>query len=243
MDNNSSSSSSRDIIQSGYEWFGVDLEHSSITLSQAEEVIRLIDIAGKVPLVRLSENNATQIKRVMDMGAHGIIVPMVNSADDVKRAVDSLYYPPNGKRGVGLARAQGYGARFESYKEWLEQECIFIVQIEHKTAVENLHEILSCSEIDAFIVGPYDLSASYGVPGQFNDPIVKEALNKVQQIAKELQITSGYHVVQPESSQVKMRLDEGYKFIAYSVDFLLLGESCRKGFGEIDRYIKDMNNV
>ena len=114
-------------------------------------------------MVRLSVNDATLIKRVMDCGARGIVVPNVNSPEDAKRAVDATMYPPQGNRGVGLFRAQGYGCDFEKYKEWQKNSSIVIVQIEHIDGVENLESILRTEGVDGFIIGPYDLSASLGI--------------------------------------------------------------------------------
>ena len=97
----------------GFDWLVVDLEHSVITIKEAEELIRVINLCGVVPLVRLSINDSVQIKRVMDAGAHGIIVPMVNNRAEADTAVAAVYYPPKGTRGVGLARAQGYCTAFQ----------------------------------------------------------------------------------------------------------------------------------
>ena len=105
--------------KAGFDWLTIDLEHGVITISEAEQLIRVIELCGVVPFVRLSSNNPTQIKRVMDAGAHGVIVPMVTTAEEAQRAVSAVKYPPLGLRGVGLARAQGYGSRFRSYAEWL----------------------------------------------------------------------------------------------------------------------------
>ena len=99
----------------GFDWLVVDLEHSTISIDKAGELIRVIDLAGVSPLIRLSSNDSVQIKRVMDAGAHGIIVPMVNNKEDAQRAVASIHYAPRGNRGVGLSRAQGYGYKFEDY--------------------------------------------------------------------------------------------------------------------------------
>ena len=101
--------------KAGFDWLAVDLEHSVITIREAEELIRVISLAGVTPLVRLTSNNPDLIKRVMDAGSHGVIVPMVKSAEDAVIAVESVKYPPVGKRGVGLARAQGYGTEFKEY--------------------------------------------------------------------------------------------------------------------------------
>src|SRR5579885_2235656 len=101
------------MAKAGFDWLVVDLEHSVITIREAEELIRVIELCGSVPLVRVSANEPVQIKRVMDAGAHGVVVPMVNSREDAARAVASVKYPPRGARGAGLARAQGYGTSFE----------------------------------------------------------------------------------------------------------------------------------
>ena len=97
------------LCNSGYDWITVDLEHTPITLSQAEKLIRVIDLCGVKPFVRVSSNNEAEIKKVLDFGARGIIVPMINNVTDVKKAIASSFYPPEGKRGMGLYRAQGYG--------------------------------------------------------------------------------------------------------------------------------------
>lgn len=217
----------------GFEWLVVDLEHSAITLREAAELIRVIDLCGVVPLVRLSANDPVQIKRVMDAGSHGVIVPMVNSASEAEQAVAAVRYPPQGRRGVGLARAQGYGTAFESYREWLNRESIIIVQVEHIQAVDNLEAILAVEGVDGFIVGPYDLSGSLGVPGEFERPRLVEALGEIRRVAAQTKAAAGFHVVPPQPELVRQKLAEGYSFIAYSVDFLFLGEMCRQGLHTI----------
>jgi 2-dehydro-3-deoxyglucarate aldolase len=211
----------------------VDLEHSVITIREAEELIRVINLCGVVPLVRLSANDPVQIKRVMDAGAHGVIVPMVNSAEEARKAVESVRYPPDGKRGVGLARAQGYGSHFEQYKEWVNQKSIVIVQVEHIKAVENLEAILSTEGVDGFIVGPYDLSGSLGIPGQFDHALMIEAMSKIQTFLKSSSKVSGYHVVEPDVDQLQQRVQEGYRFLAYSVDIRMLDACCRSAMKKI----------
>jgi len=221
------------MAKAGFDWLTVDLEHSVITIREAEELIRVIDLCGVVPFVRLSANDPVQIKRVMDAGAHGVIVPMVNTAEEAKKAIESVCYPPNGKRGVGLARAQGYGNSFENYKEWLNKESIVIVQVEHIKAVENLDAILSVDGIDGFIVGPYDLSGSLGIPGQFDNKLMIEAMNKINTYVRGSSKISGYHIVEPDVDQFQQRVLEGYRFLAYSVDFRMLDTCCRSAIKSI----------
>jgi len=207
---------------SGFDWVVVDLEHSVITIGEAENLIRVIELSGSTPLVRLTSNNSDQIKRVMDAGAHGIIVPMIKTKQDVENAVNALKYPPSGNRGVGLARAQRWGNNFSEYLEWLENDSIIIVQIEHIDAVNNLDEIFSLESISGYIIGPYDLSSSMNKPGDFNDAEFIKAMEKIKTKAEEYGMCGGIHVVEPNPKELQQRIDEGYRFIAYSLDTRML---------------------
>jgi 2-dehydro-3-deoxyglucarate aldolase len=220
-----------------FEWIVIDLEHSSITLSQAEELIRVIDLKGKSPLVRLSSNDPTQAKRIMDMGAHGIVCPMVNSKSDAEKIYKSMHYPNVGFRGVGLARAQSYGNSFHEYKKDLSDSSILVVQIEHIDAVDNLEEILSVKGVDAYIIGPYDLSASMGIPGEFDNPKLIEALERVKEVGIKMNIPGGIHIVEPDLNQLDQRIEEGYKFLAYSVCMRMLDHACREGYKHFQKKI------
>lgn len=221
------------MAKAGYDWLVVDMEHSAITLDQTQHLIQIIELCGVVPLVRVGENDPNFIKRVMDTGAHGVIVPMVNTKEDAEKAVDSVRYPPYGSRGVGLARAQKYGADFEGYRDWNEKESVVIVQVEHVKAVENLDKILTVEGVDGFIIGPYDLSGSLGVPGQFDHPEMIAALNRVKEITTKLNAVSGFHVIPPDVKDFEEKIEEGYKFIAHSLDILILGEGCRRAIREL----------
>jgi len=221
------------MAKSGFDWLAVDLEHSVITIREAEELIRIIGLCGVTPLVRLSANNPVQIKRVMDAGACGVLVPMVKSEAEAEQAVSAVYYPTTGKRGVGLARAQGYGARFKEYKEWLSQQAVVIVLVEHIDAVKNLKAILSVKGVDGYMVGPYDLSASMGMPGEPDHPEVLASLKHVREVAKALGVPGGVHVIRPDPAAIHRKIDEGFTFLAYSLDILMLGETCRQGLAAI----------
>ena len=213
----------------GFDWLVIDLEHSVVDLFEAESLIRIIDLCDCSPLVRLSENDSVQIKRVMDAGAQGIIIPMVNNAEDALRAVDSVYYPTKGTRGVGLARAQGYGNSFQTYKNWLEDNAVVIVQVEHIDAAINLEEILQTPGVDGFILGPYDLSASMGKPGEFEDKDVQSVISEVLKKAKEMGKPAGIHIIEPDPNDLTKRIAEGFTFIAYSLDIRMLDMSSRQG--------------
>ena len=217
------------MVKAGFDWVTIDLEHTVITTREAEEMIRVIDLGGSVPLVRLSSNDSVQIKRMMDAGASGVIVPMVNSLEDVERAVSAVHYPEKGTRGVGLARAQGYGTTFQGNLDWLKNEAVIIVQIEHINAVENIEAILSCDDVDGYIIGPYDLSASMGLHGQFEHPDIVAVLKKIREVGAALKKSGGLHIVEPNPEELRSRIKEGFQFLAYSVDFRMLDVACRTG--------------
>ncbi len=209
----------------GFDWLAIDMEHSSIGLTELLPMIISIEANNMIPLVRVGDNDANLIKRVMDAGAYGVIVPNVNSAADAEAAVNAVKYPPIGTRGVGLYRAQQYGREFDKYKKWLSEESVVIVQIEHIDAVNNIDEIFKTSGVDAFMIGPYDLSGSLGKPGDFNDPEVIRALQKVMEAAKHYNIPAGFHSVSSDPKEAIKRKKEGYTFLAFSVDTIFLSDA------------------
>lgn len=217
------------MAKAGFDWLAIDMEHAPISIAQCQELIRTIDLCGVTPLVRVAQNNAVFIKQALDAGAAGVIVPMVNSKEEAEAAVRAAKYSPEGYRGVGLARAQGYCTDFEKYKKYADEETIVIVQIEDIKAVNDLESIFKVKGVDAFIVGPYDLSGSLGVPGEFEQQGVRDALEKIKRVSKDMNMTAGYHVVTSDAEKVREKIQEGYTFIAYGVDFLFLGENIAKG--------------
>lgn len=225
-----------DIMASaGFEWLVIDLEHTSIDLSQAHILISTIQANGMKALVRVSKNEEVIIKRILDMGADGIVVPMVKSKTDALEAIDYAKYPPIGKRGVGLFRAQKYGLGFDDYKKWVNDELVIIAQIEHIEAVKNIEEIITTEGIDGIIIGPYDLSGSMGYPGEYHREDVKEAVAKVLKVCKEKNIPSGFHVIESDPAKLQERIAQGCTFLAYSLDFFFLGDCAREGMSKIQK--------
>lgn len=217
----------------GFDWLVVDLEHSVISIDMAGDLIRTIDMCGVAPLVRLTSNDPNQIKRVMDAGAHGIVVPMVNTPEDAARAVAATRYAPAGTRGVGLARAQGYGVDFEDYLRWQRDEPVVIVQIEHQDAIDQLEAILTVPGVDGFIIGPYDLSCSMGIPGRFEQTEFISAVTHIRETGMRLGCPAGLHIVEPDLQRLEKTLQEGYVFIAYSVDIRVLDVGMRQGLAKM----------
>ena len=225
-----------DIMASaGFEWLVVDMEHTSIDLTMAHNLIATIQANGMKALVRVSKNEEVIIKRILDMGADGIVVPMVKSKEDALEAIDYAKYPPVGKRGVGLFRAQKYGLGFDEYKKWVNEELVIIAQIEHIEAVKNIDEIITTEGIDGVIIGPYDLSGSMGYPGEYHREDVKHAIDEVLASCKKHQVPSGFHVIESDPTKLNERIEQGCTFLAYSLDFFFLGDSAREGMSKVKR--------
>ncbi len=208
--------------KAGVDFIGIDLEHSTISLEQAQGIIATSQAAGIPCLPRISSHNAEQIKRVLDSGADGLIVPMVNSKEEAQKIIEWSKYSPVGKRSFGVGRAQGYGHNFDSYtKSWNEQSTL-IVQIESVQGVEAIDSILSLKEIDGVMVGPYDLSGSMGVPGQLFHPEVAAACERVVKACEKHGKACGTQVVDPNEKNVAEALTAGYTFVVLSSDVFLL---------------------
>ena len=216
------------LANAGFDWLAVDLEHSSITIKEAEELIRVINLSGISALVRLTNNDRNLIKRVMDSGATGIIVPNVNTAAEARLAVSAVRYPPLGERGVGLARAQRWGNNFKQYLEWQEKESVVIVQIEHIHALDNLDEIFNVPGVDGCIIGPYDLSMSMGIPGQFDHIDFLDTIKRIKKSAEDNKKPVGLHIIEPELDELNRRISEKYNFLAFSLDVRMIDVSARQ---------------
>ena len=217
------------LAMAGYDWVVIETEHTAIDVSEVLRLIIAIEQRGSVPLVRLAWNDPIQAKAVLDSGAAGVLVPMVNNKADAELAVQMTKYPPLGSRGVGLARAQGYGEHFDVYVQNANADSLLLVQIEHREAVNNIEDILSVAGIDGIFIGPYDLSLSLGIPGNLTHPILLEAKHKVLSATLAHGLIAGVHFVQPSTAAAdcEKAILDGYRFIALVTDILFLGDSAR----------------
>ena len=216
------------LSSAGFEWLTIDIEHSAIDLQTVQNLIGHIQANDMEALVRVSKNDEVIIKRVMDAGANGVIVPMVKNAEEAAQAVSWVRYPPKGTRGVGLSRAQHYGKAFNEYNKWVNEEAVVIAQIEHIEGVRNLSEILDVEGVDGIIVGPYDLSASMGKPGMFYDEGVKEVLWEIDKVTLAKSKSLGFHVIESDHIKLMEKVDKNYNFLAFSLDFFFLGDKARE---------------
>ena len=207
--------------RAGYDWVAVDMEHGSIGVNQLPDLFRALELGNTLPLARIASGTSKDCKQALDAGAGGLIVPMIESAEQLLELRDHCCWPPSGRRGVGFSRANLFGKDFQTYHE--EAQAPFLVaMIENLCAVDSLNEILSVQGLDAILIGPYDLSASMGLIGQFDHPEFCKVMESIHLLASEKFVPSGIHVVEPSLSALQDCIHQGYKFLAYSIDAVLL---------------------
>ncbi len=216
----------------GYDWVAVDLEHGSISTSQLPNFFRAIELSGSLPLARLGGNNPSLCKAVLDAGAGGVIVPMIDSREQLIAVRDACRWPPTGTRGVGFSRSNLFGEYFESYSTEA-QSPLLVAMIEHIRAFDDLVGILSVEGLDAILIGPYDLSASIGKTGKFDDPEFVEMVKDLKNICAKQKIPFGIHIVKPDEARLADAINDGAKFIAYGLDGVFLNMSARNPYDSI----------
>ncbi len=203
------------VSRCGFDWLFLDGEHGSPTTLEWQRL--LMAIGGRcASLLRVPSLGEAPIKTALDLGVDGVIVPMVNSAQQARDAVAWSRYPPAGRRGIGLARAQGYGLEFAEYMEQANQRLAVVVQAEHIDAVEHIDDIAAVDGLDAVFVGPYDLSASLGKTGAIDDPEVVEAIERVTRVCRAQGLALGYFGVSADS--VLPYVERGFNLICAGTD-------------------------
>jgi 2-dehydro-3-deoxyglucarate aldolase len=209
---------------SGYDWVAVDLEHGKFSWEKLTDIFRALELGGTLPFARVAQALPNDIKQALDAGAKGLVFPMIESKKQLEQAILSALYPPLGNRGVGYARTNLFGKRFDSsLKE--AHELILIAQIENISAIDQLDDILQVKYLDGIMVGPYDLSASMGLTAQFEHPEYLKVMEQIRNRAAIHKIPMGAHVVQPNQNLLQKQIEEGYQFLAYSIDSVFLYQS------------------
>lgn len=216
--------------QAGYDWVALDLEHGAVGSHQIPDLSRALELGGTLPLARLAEGTSKDCKQALDAGVGGVIVPMIESADHLTAVRDACRWPPAGRRGVGFSRANLFGKHFEAYRDEA-QAPLLVAMIENIRAVDGLEAILEVPGLDAVLVGPYDLSASMGMTARFDDPQFRAVLERIRTLAVAKRVPSGIHVVAPDPAALEKSLEEGYRFIAYSIDAVFLNSSALRPAG------------
>jgi 2-dehydro-3-deoxyglucarate aldolase len=210
--------------QAGYDWVAVDLEHGAISIQQLPDLFRALELGDTLPLARLAQGHPKDCKQALDAGAGGVIIPMVESAEQLEMVRSACQWPPAGNRGVAFSRANLFGKYFDEYVAEAKQP-LLVAMIEHINAIENLDSILKVNGLDAILIGPYDLSASMSLTSKFDHPDFLAIINQIRQASEDASIPCGIHVVQPSAEEINQKLADGYRFIAYSIDAVILNKN------------------
>ncbi|MEM1546179.1 MAG: aldolase/citrate lyase family protein [Candidatus Methanomethylicia archaeon] len=211
-----------------FDWLVFDMEHGPLDIGVVEILMMPLKGTNITPIVRIPWNDLVVIKRVLDIGAYGLVIPWVNSRSDVENALIACKYPPHGLRGVGPRRCIMYGAYdIKKYYETFENELIIAIQAETRKALDNLEEIASVNGVDIVFIGPNDLSASLGIFREFNHPKFLEALSIVIKTCRKTDTTPG--IMAYNLNQARKYIEMGFKFISIANDAVMM----RNIFNEI----------
>jgi 2-keto-3-deoxy-L-rhamnonate aldolase RhmA len=206
----------------GFDWLFLDMEHGLLDFAAVQ---RLIQAAGDqcACIVRVPSNEPVWISRALDTGAAGLIFPHINSAAEARAAVSAGKYPPEGVRSIGVARAQGFGSDLQHSVAHANLETTLVPQVEHIDAARAIEAILSVPRIDAVFIGPFDLSASLGRPGDIAHPEVQRAIAAVRDACALKVIPCGIFVV--DAVAARQAFAAGYSLVCVATDTILLGSA------------------
>ncbi|MEX0885228.1 MAG: aldolase/citrate lyase family protein [Phycisphaeraceae bacterium] len=201
----------------GLDWVLIDMEHGAGDQSELVHQLQAVDATPAAGIVRIACNDPARFKRVLDLGASGVMVPYVNTGDEAERAARAMRYPPAGVRGVArLNRASSFGVDFDAYFSAASHELLTIVQIETSEAVDNVAAIAGVEGVDVIFVGPLDLTTSMGIQGQYDHERFTAALDHVADAARSAGKAAG--ILLPSQAMLKPTLARGYSFVALGSD-------------------------
>ncbi|MCD6536870.1 MAG: 2,4-dihydroxyhept-2-ene-1,7-dioic acid aldolase [Thaumarchaeota archaeon] len=218
-----------------FDWFVFDMEHAPLEISDIEVLMMPLRDTEITPLIRVPWNDMVMIKRALDVGAEGIVVPWVNSREEAEAAVKYASYPPRGLRGAGPRRCVRYGERsfLDYYGKFEKEERVIVVQIETQKALDNLDEILSTQGIDVAFVGPLDLTTNLGIPTQYDNPRFKEALEKILKTCQKYDVAPGIYAFSLENAEEMV--SKGFRFVSLMSDVRMLRSGYREALKKFGR--------
>jgi 2-keto-3-deoxy-L-rhamnonate aldolase RhmA len=215
----------------GLDWITVDLEHGHLDWSQVLEHARAVRGSETAVFVRVPEITQSAIKRALDIGVHGIILPLVRSRADLELGMSFGRYPKAGVRGVGGERAVKWGLAHREYLAEADQQTLIIPMIETRPAAEDIEAILSVPGLEIIFFGPADLSASFGYLGEWEGPGMSELILKIRAQAEQRGIASG--VIGLDATDFCRRRDQGFNLIGLGSDAGLIIRSINAAFSAV----------
>jgi len=217
----------------GYDWLWFELEHTAFGLETLQAALAATNGSEVSTIVRVPWNDKTLIKRAIDTGPDGLIIPLINSREEAEYAVRAMKYPPWGERGAGMSRAQFYGGALSEYLQTANDEVMVILMLEHIRGVENIDEILKVKGVDSIMVGSLDLSGSMGLLGQVDHPEVEAAVQKVLAACKRANVPCGAFAMDAEGAN--KRIGQGFLNIALGIDVVYLRASAQQAVAQVRR--------
>jgi 4-hydroxy-2-oxoheptanedioate aldolase len=222
------------VAHAGFDWLLIDAEHGPAGIETVHAMIRATSGTQATPTVRIATNLGWRAKRVLDVGALGVMVPGVNSAEEALAAARAVRYPPEGTRGVGPTfAALRWGLSGEDYMRNADREVMAILQIETVEAVDRIDEILAVPGVDLPLIGPYDLSASMGLLGQVDHPRVQEAIGRVLAATRKAGLPAG--IFGMSADEVNRFIEQGFLAILVGVDTAFLTAGAKATLSRIAR--------
>lgn len=211
----------------GFDFLMIDGEHGYMSPETTLPMIRAAENTGMTPLVRVCENNESLILRTLDVGAHGVHIPQVNTKEDAEKAISAVKYFPEGMRGVSFNRASGYGITdINEYMETENKETLTVFHCENVKCLENIDDVVSTKGVDVMIFGPFDMSQSMGIPGQISDPLVEAGAQKMLDACKRHGKVAGIYCGNVEAA--KKRVEQGFTYLLVGVDCGVISEAYGK---------------
>lgn len=207
----------------------VDGEHAPQTPIGVQQQFQAMSCSDSTPIARLSSNDPDLIRVHIDMGALGVFIPFINSAQQARLGAESVRYPPLGTRGYGPARASEFGLNENYFKE-ANESILYLANIEHEDAIRNIDEILAVEALDSFIIGPCDLSISLGIPMDFENPKFRDAIKTVLKSAETHKKPAGIGMYGDftDPDAIKRFIDQGFRLMLAGGDEWILADGCRK---------------
>jgi 2-dehydro-3-deoxyglucarate aldolase/4-hydroxy-2-oxoheptanedioate aldolase len=214
----------------GFDFLWIETEHAPMDFVHAQSAIQAV--GGRCPcLVRIPDKQEVWVKKALDIGCDGIVVPQIRSAAEARQIVEWSLYPPDGKRSVGVSRAHGYGMAFRRAIETANDELVIVLQAEHTDAVRDIASIVQVPGIEAVLIGPFDLSGSLGVLGELNHPRVLEAIETVRHHCQAVGLPPG--IFAPNVAMAKEYIGQGFRLIALSMDAFFLWQSAQAALAQV----------
>jgi len=220
------------LAEAGFEWLFIDMEHGLLSHADTQRIIQAAGPACPC-LVRVPANDPLSISKALDTGADGLIFPHTNNEEEAMASVRAAKYPPLGTRSIGIARAQGYGARVGESLERANAETVLVAQAEHIEAAKDIEMIVSVPGIDAVFIGPYDLSASLDKAGRFDDEEVRGAIDIIREACAAAGRPAG--IMARNAEAARRSLEEGFRLVCVGAETMLLGDAARQILNSIKR--------